>query len=76
MSLVRYSAGIVEWTKEDLDATDRRTRQLMTMLGMLHPRANVSRGRKGVAESPFSMLRVAYSVNHRAQELALSCQQD
>ncbi len=43
MSLMRYSAGIVEWTKEDLDVMDRRTRKLMTMNGMLHPRANVSR---------------------------------
>ncbi len=30
VSLMWYSAGIVEWTKEDLDVTDRRTRKLMT----------------------------------------------
>ncbi len=43
VSLMTYSAGIVEWTKEDLDVMDRRTRKPMTMNGMLHPRANVSR---------------------------------
>ena len=43
VSLMRYSAGIVEWTKADIDVTDRKTRKLMTMYGMLHPRSNVSR---------------------------------
>ena len=43
VSLMRYSAEIVEWTKADLDVTDRKTRKLMTMHGMLHPRSNVSR---------------------------------
>ena len=43
MSLIRYSAGIVEWTKADLDVTDRKTKKFMTMHGMLHPRSNVSR---------------------------------
>ena len=43
VSLMRYSVGIVEWTKADLDVADRKTRKLMTMHGMLHPRLNVSR---------------------------------
>ena len=42
VSLMRYSAGIVEWTKADLDVTDRKTRKLM-IYGMLHPRSDVSR---------------------------------
>ena len=29
--VVRYSAGIVNWTKEDLDNFDQRTRKLMTI---------------------------------------------
>ena len=36
VSLMRYSAGIVEWTKADLDVTDRKTRKLMTMYGRLY----------------------------------------
>ena len=47
VSLMRYSAGIVGWTKADLDVTDRKTRKLMTMYGMLHPRWNVSRLYRG-----------------------------
>ena len=39
VSLMRYRAEIVEWTKADLDVTDRKTRKLMTMYGMLHPRS-------------------------------------
>ena len=42
VSLMRYSAEIVEWTKVDLDVTDRKARKLMTMYGMLHPRSNVA----------------------------------
>jgi len=30
VAVVRYSAGIVNWTKEDLVNLDRRTRKLMT----------------------------------------------
>ena len=37
VSLMRDSVGIGEWTKADLDVTDRKTRKLMTMYGMLHP---------------------------------------
>ena len=40
---VRYSAGIVKWTKSDLDVTDNKTRKMMMMHGMLHPWSNVSR---------------------------------
>ena len=35
VSLMRYSAGIVEWSKAELDVTDRNTRKLMTMHSML-----------------------------------------
>ena len=37
VSLMRYSAGFVEWTKADIDVTDRKTRKFMTIYGMLHP---------------------------------------
>ena len=43
VSLVRYSAGIVEWTQEELDQLDKKTRKSMCMNRMLHPRVNVSR---------------------------------
>ena len=31
VSLLRYGAGIIEWTKEDLQKMDRKTRKVMTM---------------------------------------------
>ena len=41
--VVRYSAGIVEWTKLELDNMDRKTRKIMNMHKALHPRSNVDR---------------------------------
>ncbi len=69
VSLVRYSASIVEWTKEDLDVTDRRTRKLMTMNGMLHPRANVRRLYLPRSEGNRGFLSVADIVNIERRSL-------
>ena len=43
VSLLRYSEGIVNWTKSELAELDRKTRKLLTIHGALHPRSNVSR---------------------------------
>ena len=43
VSLVRYSAGIIKWRKEDLQVMDRKTRKLMTIHGALHPKSDVDR---------------------------------
>eukprot|EP00112_Aurelia_sp_Birch-Aquarium-sp1_P003300 Seg1367.7 transcript_id=Seg1367.7/GoldUCD/mRNA.D3Y31 product="Retrovirus-related Pol polyprotein from type-1 retrotransposable element R2" pseudo=true protein_id=Seg1367.7/GoldUCD/D3Y31 len=40
---VRYSAAIVDWTKEELRQMDRKTRKLLTMHGGLHPKSDVDR---------------------------------
>ena len=40
---VPYSAGIVNWTKDEIDMLDRKTRKTLTMHGALHTKANVSR---------------------------------
>ena len=37
VSLRRYSAGIVKWTKSELDEIDRKTRKILTMNKELHP---------------------------------------
>ena len=42
-SVVRYTAGIVKWTKEELEALDRMTRKQLTLYGALHPRSDVDR---------------------------------
>ena len=41
--LVRYSAPFVKWTRDELKQMDQRTRKLMTMHKVLHPRDNVDR---------------------------------
>ena len=43
VSLLRSSGGIANWTKSELAESDRKTRKLLTIYGILHPRSNVSR---------------------------------
>ena len=43
VSLMRYGAGIVKWTKSELDKIGRKTRKVMTLNKELHPRSYVNR---------------------------------
>ena len=43
VSLLRYSAAFVSWTKSELQAIDRKTRKLLTIYGALHPKSDVDR---------------------------------
>ena len=43
VSLMRYGAGTVKWTKNELDEIDRKTRKFLTFNKELHPRINVDR---------------------------------
>ena len=43
VSLVRYGAGIIEWTKDELKTMDRKTRKLLTIYRALHPQSDVDR---------------------------------
>ena len=43
VSLMRYVAGIVKWTKIKLGEIDRRTRKVMTVNKKLHPRSDFDR---------------------------------
>ena len=43
VAAVRYIAGILDWTVDELKEMDRKTRKIMTMNGALHPRADVDR---------------------------------
>ena len=40
---MRYTVGIVKWTKEELEALDRMTRKQLTLYGALHLRSDVDR---------------------------------
>ena len=42
-AIIRYGAGIIKWTKEELRNIDRKTRKLMNMHRPLHPQADVDR---------------------------------
>ena len=43
VSLVRYSAGILKWTKDELKAMDRKTRNIMAMNRMYHTQSDTNR---------------------------------
>ena len=43
VSLLRYSAPFIEWTREELRTMDRMTRKMLTMHKALHPRDSVCR---------------------------------
>ena len=43
VSIVRYGAGVISWTKMELEELDRRTRKLMTIYRAHHPKADVNR---------------------------------
>ena len=43
VSIVRYGAGVISWTKMELEELDRRTRKLMTIYRAHHPKAGVNR---------------------------------
>ena len=43
VSLLRYGAGIIEWTKEGLQKMDRKTRTVMTMNKEFHPKSDTAR---------------------------------
>ena len=43
VSLLRYSAAFLDWTKFEMEQLDRQTRKLMKMHNALHPKSNVDR---------------------------------
>ena len=40
-SLVRYTAGIPKWTKDEQKVNDRKTRKIITMNRMYHPESDI-----------------------------------
>jgi hypothetical protein len=37
ISIIRYGAGLIEWTKEELKEMDRKTREILTICKCFHP---------------------------------------
>ena len=42
-SVVRYTAGILDWTGKEMKSLDVRTRKILTMNGIFHKKGNVNR---------------------------------
>mgnify|MGYP001792407501 FL=1 len=43
VSVVRCTAGIVNWTREELETIDKRSRKMFTAHGRFHPKYDVDR---------------------------------
>ena len=43
IGVVRYSAGIIDWTKNDLEHMDKKTRRILTMNGAFNRKSGVGR---------------------------------
>ena len=41
--MVRYSAGVLDWTKDDLRQKDPKTRKMLTLCGAFHKRGSFGR---------------------------------
>jgi hypothetical protein len=41
--VLRYSFGVINWHQEELQKLDRKTRELLTIHGQYHPKADVDR---------------------------------
>ena len=40
VAVIKYSAGVIKWTKEELQNLDRKTRELLTIYWAFHPRGD------------------------------------
>ena len=63
VSVVRYGAGIIDWSKNELQAMDRKTRKLMTIYRALHPQADIDRLYLKRSEGGRGMISIEESVN-------------
>ena len=43
IGIVRYTAGVLDWTKGELSKVDVQTRKMLTMHGAFHRKSNVDR---------------------------------
>ena len=43
VSIVRYGAGIINWSKNELEEVDRKTRTLLTIYRPFHPQADIDK---------------------------------
>ena len=71
VSLVRYSAGILKWTKDELKVMDRKTRKIMAMNRMYHSQSDTDRLYIPRMEGGRGLLSIADCVKTEEQNLSL-----
>ena len=71
VSLVRYSAGIIKWTKDELKAMDRKIQKIMTMNRMYHLQSDTDRLYPPRIEGGRGLLSIADCVETEKQNLSL-----
>ena len=69
VSVIRYSAGIVDWTVEELVSMDRRTRKILAMNGCMHTRSNVARLYLPRKEGGRGLISIEECVNKESKSL-------
>ena len=69
--LVRYSAGILKWTKDLLKVMDSKIRKITTMNKMYHPQSDTDSLRISRMESGRGLLIIADCVETEEQKLSL-----
>ena len=60
---VRYGAGIIDWSKNELQAMDHKTRKLMTIYRGIHQQADIDRLYLKRSEGGRGMLSIKENVN-------------
>ena len=71
VSLVKYSVGILKWTKDELKAMDRKTRKIMKMNRMCHPQSDTGRLYILRMDGGRGLLSIADCVETEEQNLSL-----
>ena len=71
VSLVRYSAGILKWTKDEMNIMDRKTRKIKTMNRMYQPQSGTDRLYIPRLDGGRGLLSIADCVETEEQNLSL-----
>ena len=69
VTLVRYSGPFLKWTREELKQMNQKTRKLMTMHKVLHPRDDVDRLYVPRKEGGRGLTSIKYCVEASIQRL-------
>ena len=69
VSVLRYSAGVVDWTVDELVSMDRRTRNILAINGCMHTRSNIARQYLPRKEDGRGLISIDECVNKESKSL-------